>query len=115
MMSIRSFLFFLFYLLFSFSVYADDFSDAQKLFLAKQYTQSIPSFIRAANAENSKAQALLSYLFENGLVRPIDTKQALTWHLKASKNQYDNAQAHLAYLCYTGQLVPQSYEKATIG
>ena len=33
-------------------------------------------------------------------------------YLKVAENQYGNAQAHLAYLYYTDQLVHQSYEKA---
>jgi TPR repeat protein len=70
--------------------------------LAKDYTQALRWYRKAAAKGDARAQCDVGWLFENGLGVPRDYSEALTWYRKAADQGLPAAEVNLGRLYANG-------------
>jgi len=99
-------------LIFSFSVYSDDLSDAKDAYTRGDYSTAVKLLGELAEQGDVDAQFNLGLMYDKGKGVPQDYKRAVNWYTKAAEQGVAGAQYNLGLMYANGQGVPQDYIKA---
>jgi hypothetical protein len=109
---IKTSLFIVVGIVFSFSVHAD-FNEATKAYLLGEFEKARYEALIAATDGKPEAQMLLGQLYFNGEGVEKDIKAALYWYEKAATQDFADAQYRLGSLYFDGKHnIPKDYDKA---
>lgn len=78
----------------------------------KSYQEAFYLLAPEADAGNPRAQALIAYMYANGLGMPKDSIKAVTWYGRAAAKDLPQAYFALGELHYFGEGLPQDYQRA---
>ena len=98
-----------FLFLFSGSVFADDFQDADDAYQSKDYETAYKLLLPLAKQGYAPAQHNLGLMYLRGQEVLQDYKEAIKWYLLAAEQEYSLAQNTVGAMYAQGQGVPQDY------
>ena len=101
-----------FLLLFSGSVFADDFDDGVDAFKRKDYETAYKLWLPFAEQGFASVQSNLGAMHEEGKGVPQDYKEAIKWYRLSAEQGDASAQFNLGVMYGKGQGVPQDYKEA---
>lgn len=84
----------------------------EKAYKAKDYSQAMKFYLKAAQLGNSNAEENIGVLYHNGSGVNQDFHEAMTWYLKAAEKGNDYAENGIGVLYQNGQGVEQDYREA---
>ena len=93
------FLWIIFFLLFSFSVFADNAREGMRLFEAGKYQQAMTYFMKPDAQKNPDVLNHLGHMYDNGLGVEKNLHTSFKWYKKAAEMGFKVAQFNLG-LCY---------------
>lgn len=82
----------------SMAVFADDYSDGMRAYMARDYAQAQMHWLKAAERKDPKSMFNLGLLHEQRLIRGANPRKAENWYRLAGQNGYPAADYHLARL-----------------
>ncbi len=99
-------------LVFAHAALAGDFEDGMAAFGRKDYATAFTKFRSAAQQGNTKAQALVGAMYNEGLGVAQDYTEAVRWYQLAAQQGDRDAQNNLGFKYSNGQGVAQDYKEA---
>ena len=90
----------------------DAYTQAQRSYDAKNYTEGSRQMLEAANAGNAQAQFMIGNAYEFGNGVPVDLGQAASWYEKAASQRHAAAQKNLGSFYEEGRGVPENWALA---
>jgi TPR repeat protein len=82
--------------------------------LAKDYTQALRWYRKAADKGDARAQSDIGWLYENGFGVPGDYSEAMTWYRKAADQGFPAAEVNLGRLYANGLGASRDYYLALV-